>query len=72
MLATPEKLRSLIAQGRTAEAMKQWELPRKLLVIWKDKEIGGSDVQHCIDEGDGILQAAVEEPTSNRTSRDSR
>ncbi|PMB70354.1 Vacuolar protein sorting-associated protein 51 [Beauveria bassiana] len=61
VLATPERLRRLVAEGKLAEARKQWERPRRLLQTWHDKGFGGDEVQACIDEGD----AAVAAPTSS-------
>ncbi|KAM3543548.1 hypothetical protein ARSEF1564_003495 [Beauveria bassiana] len=70
VLATPERLRRLVAEGKLAEARKQWERPRRLLQTWHDKGFGGDEVQACIDEGD----AAVAAPTSSegRVSKDGR
>ncbi|KAM3513612.1 hypothetical protein MY11210_002718 [Beauveria gryllotalpidicola] len=70
VLATPSRLRRLVAEGKLAEARKQWERPRRLLQTWHDKGFGGGEVQACIDEGD----AAVAEPTSSegRASKDGR
>lgn len=70
VLATPERLRRLVAEGKLAEARKQWERPRQLLQTWHDKGFGGDEVQACIDEGD----AAVAAPTSSegRVSKDGR
>ncbi|KAI9147801.1 Vacuolar protein sorting-associated protein [Paramyrothecium foliicola] len=55
VLATPERLRDLVKEGKTKEAKKQWEMPRKLLEAWKEKGIGGDEVQACIDKGDAAL-----------------
>lgn len=69
-LATPERLRKLVKEGKLEEAKRQWEMPRRLLVVWKEKGLGGEDVLECIEEGD----AAVGEGGGNgaeRTSNDS-
>ncbi|PHH63428.1 hypothetical protein CDD80_1218 [Ophiocordyceps camponoti-rufipedis] len=55
VLATPQRLRHLVQQGRQDEARKQWELPRRLLISWREKGVGGDDVQSCIDEGDAVF-----------------
>ncbi|KAM3548732.1 hypothetical protein MY1884_009051 [Beauveria asiatica] len=71
VLATPSRLRRLVAEGKLAEARKQWERPRRLLQTWHDKGFGGDEVQACINEGD----AAVAAPTSSsegRVSKDGR
>ncbi|XP_044717248.1 vps51/Vps67 domain-containing protein [Hirsutella rhossiliensis] len=69
-LATPQRLRELVRQGKTDEASRQWELPRRLLVSWMDRGVGGDDVQACIDEGDAVFGPTTSEPGSERTSRD--
>jgi hypothetical protein len=71
VLATPERLRTLVKDGKLSEAKKQWELPRELLVSWQEKGVGGDDVQACIDDGDAALKPA-QQPDSTRSSRDER
>jgi vacuolar protein sorting-associated protein 51 len=67
VLAIPERLRALVKQGREEEARAQWEMPRRLLVSWKEKGVGGDDVQAVIEEGDASLspgsgsESAIEE-----------
>lgn len=56
VVATPARLRLLASQGKTSEAKQQWEMPRRLLVAWQDKGIGGPDVQEVIDEGDAVFE----------------
>lgn len=56
VLALPEKLRGLVAEGRAEEARAAWEVPRRLLVSWQEKGVGGEDVGRLIEEGDGILE----------------
>jgi hypothetical protein len=46
----------LVAEGRVDEARKEWELPRRLLMTWKERGLGGSDVDACIQEGDAALR----------------
>lgn len=70
-LATPQRLRELAKEGRMEEARRQWELPRRLLAAWKDKGVGGEDVQAVIDEGDAVVRPK-REPRSERTSTASR
>ncbi|KAF4948779.1 hypothetical protein FGADI_9434 [Fusarium gaditjirri] len=50
VLATPERLRALVGEGKIAQARKEWVMPRKLLESWKEKGLGGSDVEECIEE----------------------
>lgn len=68
-LATPQRLRDLAQQGKTDEARRQWELPRRLLVSWRDRGVGGEDVQACIDEGDAVFGPTTSQPASQKTSR---
>lgn len=63
VLAMPDRLRTLVKEGRVEEARAQWEMPRRLLVSWKEKGVGGDDVQACIDEGDAALS-----PSSGSTT----
>lgn len=58
VLATPGRLRELVEDGKFNEAKSQWELPRRLLQSWKDKGIGGDDVQECMDVGDAVVNPA--------------
>jgi hypothetical protein len=55
VLATPERLQLLVKEGKFEEARRQWEMPRRLLEAWKEKGVGGDDVQACIDEGDAAI-----------------
>lgn len=63
VLGTPERLRKLVAEGKVAEARKQWEMPRRLLEVWKAKGIGGKDVLECLDEGDATVGMAKKQST---------
>lgn len=65
VLATPARLRTLVKEGRLAEAKEQWEMPRRLLVSWQEKGVGGDDVQACIDDGDGALDPSSGSATSS-------
>ncbi|KAI0148575.1 Vps51/Vps67-domain-containing protein [Xylariaceae sp. FL1272] len=56
VLDTPEKIRSLVAEGRMDDAREAWKLPRKLLLVWKEQGVGGSDVDECIAEGDAAVR----------------
>ncbi|KAI6779972.1 vacuolar protein sorting-associated protein 51 [Emericellopsis cladophorae] len=69
-LATPDRMRALVEGGKVDEARRLWERPRRLLVSWKEKGVGGDDVQQCIDDGDDALQAS-EGTQSSRPSKDS-
>ncbi|KAK1590194.1 Vps51/Vps67-domain-containing protein [Colletotrichum navitas] len=71
VLGTPEKLRMLMAQGKVEEAKKEWEMPRRLLEVWKEKGVGGKDVAECLEEGDAAIRGGTGE-SSMLTSKDSR
>jgi hypothetical protein len=58
-IGTPDRLRGLVAHGNAAEACDAWLLPRRLLVAWRDRGLGGDDVQALIDEGDAIVAATL-------------
>lgn len=72
VLATPQRLRDLVRQGSIEEARSQWELPRRLLVSWRDRGVGGDDVQACIDQGDTVFAPPTAQPGSQRASGDTR
>jgi hypothetical protein len=55
VLALPERLRGLVAGGRVDEARRAWEVPRRLLVAWKEKGLGGGDVDFVLREGDAAI-----------------
>ncbi|CAI0655835.1 unnamed protein product, partial [Colletotrichum noveboracense] len=69
VLGTPEKLRKLVKDGKVEEARSLWEMPRRLLEVWKEKGVGGKDVAECLEEGDAALRVTGE--SSVRTSKDS-
>ncbi|KAG6011067.1 hypothetical protein E4U21_000098 [Claviceps maximensis] len=69
-LATPKRLRDLVSQGKLQEAKRQWEMPKRLLVAWLERGIGGADVQAVIDEGDAVFhpKSAQEQSISQDSS----
>ncbi|PQE13352.1 vps51 vps67 protein [Rutstroemia sp. NJR-2017a BVV2] len=56
VLETPEKLRKLVADGDEEKARMQWEETLKLLNRWKERGVGGDDVQACIEDGEAALR----------------
>ncbi|QPH10254.1 hypothetical protein C2857_001483 [Epichloe festucae Fl1] len=78
VLATPQRLRDLVKDGKMQEAKRQWEMPKRLLVAWLEKGIGGDDVQALIDEGDAVFTSKSvqaqnhSQQQSQSLSRDSR
>ncbi|KXH27264.1 hypothetical protein CNYM01_11789 [Colletotrichum nymphaeae SA-01] len=71
VLGTPEKLRRLVREGKVEEAKRVWEMPRRLLEVWKEKGVGGKDVAECLEEGDAALRVGGSGESSVRTSKDS-
>lgn len=61
VLGVPARLRELVGVGKVEEARQEWELPRQLLISWKEKGVGGEDVDEVLREGDAILREAEEE-----------
>lgn len=61
VLAVPGRLRELVAQNNLEEARREWDLPRRLLVSWREKGVGGGDVDEVIQEGDEVLRGAEDE-----------
>ncbi|KAI0206618.1 Vps51/Vps67-domain-containing protein [Astrocystis sublimbata] len=55
-LDAPDKIRALVAEGRMDDAREAWKMPRKLLSVWKERGVGGSDVDDCIADGDAALR----------------
>ncbi|RYP51303.1 hypothetical protein DL768_003307 [Monosporascus sp. mg162] len=60
VLETPDKLRVLVAAGRAEEARRMWETPRRLLLLWREKGLGGPDVEACVEDGDAALRGEGE------------
>lgn len=56
VLETPEKVRTLVADGKIEEARAMWEPTLKLLEKWKERGVGGSDVADCIEDGEAALR----------------
>lgn len=67
-LATPSRLLHLVKEGKVQEAKRQWEMPKRLLVAWLERGIGGADVQAVIDEGDAVFQPKSAESSSKDLS----
>ncbi|KAI0862120.1 Vps51/Vps67-domain-containing protein [Xylaria cubensis] len=68
VLDTPDRIRELVAEGRLEDARDAWKMPRKLLLVWKEQGVGGSDVDKCIADGD----AAIRGEPSKGNWRDTR
>lgn len=55
-LRVPERIAELVKEGKGEQARKEWEMPRRLLVRWKEEGVGGEDVEECIRAGDEALE----------------
>lgn len=71
VLATPERLRRLVEEGREEEARKEWEMPRRLLERWREKGVGGDDVESCLRDGDAVFGDEEESSEGESDSKDS-
>ncbi|CAJ2509161.1 Uu.00g141870.m01.CDS01 [Anthostomella pinea] len=56
VLDTPDRIRTLVNEGRLEDARQAWKTPRKLLLIWKEQGVGGVDVDDCIADGDAAVR----------------
>ncbi|KAK8139045.1 hypothetical protein PG984_002425 [Apiospora sp. TS-2023a] len=70
VLETPDKIRALVNEGRLEDARQAWKVPRKLLVTWKEKGLGGSDVEACIEDGDAAVKGEPSSFNWRRTDAD--
>jgi len=57
VLRTPARVRQLVSGGQQDEATELWQKTLIILERWKERGVGGSDVQDCIDEGDAALKS---------------
>ncbi|KUI72324.1 hypothetical protein VM1G_07949 [Cytospora mali] len=63
VLQTPARLRTLVRDGKVEEAKEAWRLPKKLLLAWKEKRIGGTDVDTCLADGEAALRGETSSTT---------
>ncbi|KAJ4387962.1 hypothetical protein N0V93_008565 [Gnomoniopsis smithogilvyi] len=56
VLEAPSKVRTLVQEGKFEKAEEAWRLPRKLLLKWKERGLGGGDIDTCLAEGDAALK----------------
>ena len=56
VLGTPERIRQLVREGKVEDARSEWEMPRRLLETWKEKGLGGKDVDACLADGEAALR----------------
>jgi hypothetical protein len=56
ILDTPEMVRALVEDGREEDAARLWETTLIVLERWKERGVGGRDVQACIDDGEAAMR----------------
>lgn len=56
VLEAPERVRELVADEKMEEARRLWDEKLRLLERWKERGVGGEDVQTCIDDGEAALR----------------
>ncbi|KXX80745.1 hypothetical protein MMYC01_203824 [Madurella mycetomatis] len=71
VVLVPGRVRRLMGEGREEEARREWEMPRKLLERWKEKGLGGEDVEALIEEGDAALREVRREEGEEGEAGDS-
>ncbi|KAI1171701.1 Vps51/Vps67-domain-containing protein [Nemania sp. FL0916] len=74
VLDMPDKICALVSEGRLDDAREAWKIPRKLLLVWKEQGLGGSEVDDCIADGDAAVRGEPSkrnwrEPRDNSTSQ---
>ncbi|KAL8404848.1 hypothetical protein RB594_009652 [Gaeumannomyces avenae] len=60
VLAAPARVRELVGDDRLDEAQREWALPRRLLLSWKERGAGGPDVDTCLEAGDAAIRSGVD------------
>ncbi|KAK4124641.1 hypothetical protein N657DRAFT_572281 [Parathielavia appendiculata] len=68
VVKVPGRVRRLMEEGREEEARREWEVPRRLLVRWKELGVGGDEVGALIEKGDAALRAGQEGHKSEMAS----
>jgi predicted N-acetyltransferase YhbS len=56
VLGTPATVRKLVREGKEDEAKALWDGTLIVLERWKERGVGGNDVQDCIDDGEAALK----------------
>lgn len=57
VLEAPGRVRDLVKEGKVREAEEAWRLPKKLLLKWQERGLGGDDIDACLAEGEAGLKA---------------
>lgn len=56
VLETPNRIRALVEEGRTEDAEEAWRLPKRMLLKWKERGVGGKDVETILADGEAALK----------------
>jgi len=56
VLDTPERIRRMVSEENEDDAKILWASTLALLKRWKERGVGGEDVQSCIDDGEAALK----------------
>lgn len=64
VLDTPRRIRALVEEGKVEEAEEAWRLPKKMLLKWKERGVGGKDVDAILSEGEAALKGTTEAPST--------
>lgn len=56
VLETPDHIRALVRDGKVQEAEEAWSLPKKLLLKWKERGLGGQDIDACLAMGEAAIK----------------
>lgn len=69
VLRTPARIWELMKDEKEDEAREIWRRTLKVLERWKERGVGGSDVQECIDEGEAALKGVQSKSSNQKNSR---
>lgn len=65
VLDTPQRLKDMVSEGKADEAMTEWEKIWTLLKSWRERGVGGTDVERLIEEGWAALGKSSTAATDN-------
>ncbi|KAK4166539.1 Vps51/Vps67-domain-containing protein [Cladorrhinum sp. PSN259] len=72
VMKVPGRVRRLVDEGKEEEAKREWEVPRRLLVSWREKGVGGDEVGRIIDEVDGLFETGDNSNRSETVSEEDK
>lgn len=59
VLEAPGRIRALVQEGKFEHAEEAWRLPRKLLLKWKERGLGGGDIDTCLADGEAAVKGEL-------------